>query len=75
MTRITLSTTALVLGAAVLLSPVQAVAKPNILPGDAAKHLPQLSPETIEKRKLRKEKRAKAREQRRLQRLQSKSKN
>lgn len=57
------------LGIAFMLSPLPAVAKPNILPGSSAAHLPTLSPETIERRKLRKEQRAKAREERRLKRL------
>lgn len=59
----------LVLSVAVSLSPVPLMAKPNILPGDAAKHLPKLSQETIERRALLKEQRAKAREERRLKRL------
>lgn len=69
MPRLSLRLTPLVLSLALGLNPLPVFSKPNILPGDSAKHLPQLSQATIEKRAQRKEQRAQAREEKRLKRL------
>lgn len=74
MTRYLRQITPAVFGAALILSPVPVLAKPNILPGDAAQHLPKLNPEIVERRKAQKELRQKQRDERRLKRQQQRAK-